>query len=123
VSDTIFDDGTLCTLNSPDSYRSLKVTYPTPATTAVQDSSITPVYSLFPNPAKDEVTLVCNVPFCGGCELDIYDAIGQLVKSMSLPNGAYSMDIDTRSFSSGIYVVAIMDGSEMAYKTKLSIIK
>lgn len=68
-------------------------------------------FTLFPNPAKEEVNLRFTLQNESYIKISVYDASGKLVltqqTSENFPKGEFIKTIDTRSFSPGVYVVSI----------------
>ncbi|WP_265132047.1 S8 family serine peptidase [Chryseobacterium oranimense] len=68
-------------------------------------------FTLFPNPAKEEVNVRFFLQSESAIKISVYDASGKLVStdqsSMKFPKGEFIKTIDTRSFSQGIYMVSI----------------
>jgi len=82
-------------------------------------------FTLFPNPATDEVNIKFTLKTSSDIKISIYDVSGKLIKtdrsSGQFPRGEFLKTIDTRSLQKGIYLVSI-ETSE--YKdTKKLIIK
>ncbi|CEJ67958.1 C5a peptidase precursor [Chryseobacterium oranimense G311] len=68
-------------------------------------------FTLFPNPAKEEVNIRFFLQSESVIKISVYDASGKLVStdqsSTKFPKGEFIKTIDTRSFSQGIYMVSI----------------
>lgn len=68
-------------------------------------------FTLFPNPAKEEVNIRFFLQSESTIKISVYDASGKLVStdqsSTKFPKGEFIKTIDTRSFSQGIYMVSI----------------
>jgi hypothetical protein len=68
-------------------------------------------FTLFPNPAKEEVNIRFFLQSESAIKISVYDASGKLVStdqsSTKFPKGEFIKTIDTRSFSQGIYMVSI----------------
>ncbi|RKS96496.1 S8 family serine peptidase [Chryseobacterium defluvii] len=68
-------------------------------------------FSLFPNPAKEEVNIRFSLQNESAIKISVYDASGKLIltqqSSDNFPKGEYVKTIDTRSLTTGVYVVSI----------------
>ncbi|KMQ63921.1 hypothetical protein ACM40_03885 [Chryseobacterium sp. BLS98] len=68
-------------------------------------------FTLFPNPAKEEVNIRFFLQSESAIKISVYDASGKLIStdqsSTKFPKGEFIKTIDTRSFSQGIYMVSI----------------
>lgn len=73
-------------------------------------------YSISPNPAKNNVTIVINKT--GPVALQLINMAGSIVKKHNLPGGTHS--ISTSDLKKGLYLVRLMDSSE-TYIEKLII--
>lgn len=62
--------------------------------------------ALYPNPARDEVTLTKNTTISLG-EVIVYDTTGRLIKVVDLKNMGQSKTIDISQLQSGIYFLKI----------------
>jgi hypothetical protein len=80
--------------------------------------------SVFPNPANDMATLSFNVKKEIQATVEIIDALGRTVKSISssLASGQQTIAIDLKSFDAGLYSVKVSSGNEFTI-TKLVITK
>jgi hypothetical protein len=65
--------------------------------------SITPIFSIYPNPARDFITLQCNAELIGE-EYRIYDAAGKVVMKGRITST--SVMIDIKNLSAGEYVLS-----------------
>ncbi|WP_445431981.1 S8 family serine peptidase [Chryseobacterium indoltheticum] len=82
-------------------------------------------FTLFPNPAKEEVNIRFTLQNESPIKISIYDASGKLIStdrsSDKFPKGEFIKTIDTRSLQQGVYMVSI---ETFEYKeTKKLIIK
>lgn len=68
-------------------------------------------FTLFPNPAKEEVNIRFFLQSQSSIKISVYDASGKLISSeqssTKFPKGEFIKTIDTRSYSQGIYMVSI----------------
>jgi hypothetical protein len=76
------------------------------------DKNIAQDFILYPNPVADLFTVQFAVH--SSAEIKIYDAMGRAVLSQKV--NAERTVIDISSFSSGIYLVEVNDGSSSAFK-------
>jgi serine protease AprX len=81
-------------------------------------------FTLFPNPAKEEVNLKFFLQSESSIKISVYDASGKLISteqsSSKFPKGEFIKTIDTRSYSRGVYMVSI-ETSEYKETKKLII--
>jgi hypothetical protein len=81
------------------------------ALSATSNSVALEHFTLFPNPAKEEVNIRFFLQSESAIKISVYDASGKLVStdqsSTEFPKGEFIKTIDTRSFSQGIYMVSI----------------
>lgn len=74
-------------------------------------SSASEHFTLFPNPAKEEVNIRFFLKSESSIKISVYDASGKLISSeqssTKFPKGDFIKTIDTRSYSQGIYMVSI----------------
>ena len=72
--------------------------------------------SVFPNPAKDIVTMSVNSskPF-SGCQLSINNMLGQNVyaKDVDLTNGINKLNINVSNLSEGVYIISLQNGKDV----------
>ena len=61
--------------------------------------------TIFPNPFKDNINLKLNTNYN---QLSIYNQLGSLVYQKNI-NGENEINITTKSFSSGIYIVNLIN--------------
>ncbi|MFN8438992.1 MAG: T9SS type A sorting domain-containing protein [Cytophagales bacterium] len=77
-------------------YKIRKITFP-PITVGVQDEYIIHNSNIYPNPAKDKITVVAN----GSELLSIYNAMGNLVHQQTIHG---TQEIDINDLTSGLYL-------------------
>lgn len=74
-------------------------------------SSASEHFTLFPNPAKEEVNIRFFLKSESSIKISVYDASGKLISSeqssTKFPKGDFIKTIDTTSYSQGIYMVSI----------------
>jgi hypothetical protein len=69
--------------------------------------------SVFPNPARNVVTVSWDPHFAAGptMEVSIVSLTGQLLKKASYPSGIHTAELSTASLASGMYVMILSSGS------------
>jgi hypothetical protein len=82
-----------------------------------------PLFELYPNPAKDNCTLVYFLEPGQSGSIEFYNLIGEKVYSTALIQDEISLDFSTESFNEGVYLYRILVNSEVVYTNKLVIIK
>jgi hypothetical protein len=75
--------------------------------------------SIYPNPAKETITFKLNQDNCKIIQIDIYDAVGALVKSQSNCENNLT---DISNLSAGIYFVVVSTDKGIV-KSKFSVVK
>lgn len=88
----------------------------------IQDFEITNIY---PNPAKDMVSINFNLPSAGNVDIAIYDVLGNKITDVYngfLNNGIRSVNFDASNLISGIYYCNVTFNGHKASKV-LNIIK
>ncbi len=75
-----------------------------------QDSEI----NLFPNPAKNRITVSFHSKYIGAASATIFNHLGQRVKAQTLllEGGAFSSGIDLAGLPAGVYFLEIIAGNE-----------
>ncbi len=91
--------------------------------------SVTPVdrplsavgLTLFPNPARDQLTVEVSSRKSGGGSLSLQNALGQVMMSrkVRMTPGKQSWNLDVRSLPAGIYVLAWEAGGERLFRQVL----
>ena len=90
--------------------------------TNVKDNSLPAEYSLsdnYPNPFNPATTIAYSLPKESHVVITVYNAIGQLVKTLvndDKPAGYYSINFNASGLSSGIYFYRLTAGSFTAVK-------
>ncbi len=80
--------------------------------TSVDDRETQDAFVLYPNPANDVFWVELKGTDSQIQHIAVYDAVGQLVRLLSDPNGSVNrVSIDIAGFPSGVYLVAIDAGS------------
>lgn len=78
-----------------------------------------PAFTLFPNPAKDEVHIF--VPKCDGGQLSIYNAAGQFLWETEYLTGDAEYILDTMGWPAGVYFATLVEGGKRVLTRKLVI--
>lgn len=80
-------------------------------------------FSLQPNPSTGILTLACdNVPE-QITQVEIYNTLGQLLTTITLPAYQISTNIDLSSLNAGIYFVQFKQNGTLLQTEKLSLIR
>jgi len=89
-----------------------------PATGITSVKNTENAFEVFPNPASNEVNVSITSANAGSSQINITNALGQVVveKAVSLNAGSNTILIDTKSLASGIYYVTY--GSDKGTETK-----
>ena len=80
-------------------------------------------FSIYPNPASENVELHYNLTESDNGQLEIFSIIGNKVASYVLPSAEESINISVKSFDDGIYMYRFSVNGEMEEEGKLIIIK
>lgn len=82
-------------------------------TLGIKKEAATPQLSIFPNPARNNVTLSFSSNVNTQMQLSVVNAYGRCVASNTwmVAVGTYQQTIDTKAMSNGIYCIRITDGS------------
>lgn len=64
---------------------------------------------IFPNPATHSATVQWNAPAGPGTTLRVYDAVGRLVQTESLPEGATYFSWSCADWPAGVYTVVLLE--------------
>jgi len=67
---------------------------------------------LYPNPATNELNIQSNVVLPHKTKVEIYNALGQLVKTILLDEESSSVKLSTSGLFSGIYFLQINNGEQ-----------
>ncbi|MCB9274559.1 MAG: right-handed parallel beta-helix repeat-containing protein [Lewinellaceae bacterium] len=78
--------------------------------------------SIFPNPAREQVIVQFNAPLLQAGELWVTSLFGRLVERRVLETGLSSVELDTRHFTPGSYLLTISRGGERMGPFKFMII-
>ena len=85
--------------------------------TTIQNTNVLQSWSVFPNPASGTAFINYALVVPAKVSIDLYDVLGnQLyrVVNADLQTGEYNASFDTRKLGSGIYVLKIQAGDQVA---------
>ncbi|MCW3126459.1 MAG: Peptidase family protein [Bacteroidetes bacterium] len=84
--------------------------------TAIRDLDVVQSISTYPNPVKDQLDIKVNAIQATTVTMAIYDVIGNVVstKDVQVNIGANIMTEDVSSYASGVYTIAMYNGSSKA---------
>lgn len=82
-------------------------------TTEIGDNS---QIKVFPNPAKDVLTLEMAQPISSDAVLSIYNAQGQLVSTNTVANPQNNITVKTNDLPSGIYLLSVLSDNQLFTK-------
>lgn len=68
---------------------------------------------VYPNPASDDVTLLLDTKATEAATLNIYNALGQVVTSATLPAGQKLYNTNIGGYAHGIYTVVVRTGNSV----------
>jgi hypothetical protein len=103
---------------SIESFKTITVTQPETAT-GIESVAETGIFA-FPNPAQDQLTVLLKKP-AGSMNIFLYDRFGRLVFMETKSNSGTSLQLSTKEFASGVYLLKIV-GDDQSYSLPLSII-
>jgi len=75
-------------------------------------------FSIFPNPADENVTIAFNNAGITKSTVEFVDAIGQVVSSAVLENAAgnYKQTFDVSNFAKGVYMIHVISNDKTSYQ-------
>jgi hypothetical protein len=87
--------------------------------TAISNNASLPVFSLYPNPAQNNITLSLKNFSTPTIDYELYSAQGVLLKTetINLVDGNQNYKIDLSQLNAGFYFIKIDTGSELLKKT------
>jgi uncharacterized delta-60 repeat protein len=85
----------------------------------IQEAQNAPIFSVFPNPARDQVTVRCEQGSWKGAALQLHDATGRLVRAMTLDNDQETT-ISLADLASGLYIYQVMDKGKLIAHGKIA---
>ena len=73
-------------------------------------------FTIFPNPTKDKLNITMDVEKNSSIELEIYNAMGQVIASDKLKSSnekfSYTMSISEMKLNSGVYFISLINGNK-----------
>jgi len=87
--------------------------------TAVSNKSSVPIFTLYPNPAQNNITLSLKNFSTPSVTYELYDAQGTLLntETINLIDGNQNHKIDLSNLTNGFYFIKVNDGEESFKKT------
>jgi hypothetical protein len=82
------------------------------ATTDARDINFAPLFSIFPNPATDEIQLNLKLAGSETARWMLMDALGRICQSYTLPKATQSLNIDVSGLQPGVYWAVIYQGEK-----------
>ena len=76
------------------------------------------VFTMYPNPAKDLVTLDYNLTVTNAT-VSIYDVTGRLIHDVALNSFSGTNELHVSSYPAGVYLVLVKQGAEVVSSSKL----
>ncbi len=78
------------------------------------------VFSMYPNPAKDEVTIQYDLGF-SNATLVLYDLSGRAIYKNLVTSSTGDLQLNTSSYQAGVYIVVVKQNDAILLQQKLSI--
>ncbi len=96
-----------------------------PETDVLLTNTAQPVFTLYPNPAHNDVHIVYTAADRDAevAEVLVFDIMGRIVARRVLPQGVVEQIISTDTFAPGTYYCAVQQGSVLSKRLPLVIIK
>jgi hypothetical protein len=82
-----------------------------------------PKFSLYPNPATDQVTLSFGSKINNDYLLKVYDRFGKQLHSQNIEQGTQYLTFDTQSYINGFYFIQVESKEKIITRKKLIIMK
>lgn len=76
------------------------------------------VFSLYPNPAKDLVTIAYDLNI-EKATVEVYDISGRSINQYYLPSTNGELQLNTSSYQSGVYIVVVKENNTILQQQKL----
>jgi hypothetical protein len=96
---------------------------PAQDTTVSLTASLVEFVKVFPNPAKDEISLVYYAHTEGQVQFEITDQLGEIVKEEKIAEGINFEKYPTGNISNGVYYWKLKDSNRLIKAGKIVIIK
>lgn len=84
------------------------------ACTGLTELPLTPVFSVYPIPASNQITIKTTNGL-KDLQLNIFNSLGQFIKTVEYKKGMENITIDTQLFARGMYLLKVEDASETTY--------
>ncbi|MDP8206431.1 MAG: S8 family serine peptidase [Candidatus Electryonea clarkiae] len=84
------------------------------------------IEALYPAPLGNNAIIRFSVPYERWIEIKLYDVLGRevaLIEKGKYPAGSYSLPINARNISNGVYFITLFDGSHLKATKKIVFIK
>ncbi|MCE3295672.1 MAG: hypothetical protein K0R65_1386 [Crocinitomicaceae bacterium] len=94
----------------------VRLNYHDPQSVSVNELKSASGLSVYPNPAKDKVSVNFNVSKEAAVKIELTDLAGKVVssKTMTASEGAHSVELETRNVSNGVYVLNLVTEGEIS---------
>lgn len=76
------------------------------------------VFTMYPNPVKDVVTLQYDLAV-NNAEVTIFDVTGRLIQNVVLNSVIGSSELNVSAYPAGVYLVLVKQGAEVVSSSKL----
>lgn len=76
------------------------------------------VFTMYPNPAKDVVSLAYNLTD-SNATISIYDVTGRFIHSMDLNSSSVTNELNVSAYPAGVYLVLVKQGAAVVSSSKL----
>lgn len=97
------------------------VTTYNPASGITESGSTGALFSMYPNPADEQVTLEFHAPLESTTQLRIVNSLGQVVRNEELAQQLSSVQLSVTDLSAGLYFISLESASGKTVTGKLSI--
>ena len=76
--------------------------------------ALTTELSIFPNPSSEKVSIEFQLTESGNCLLEIYNPLGQIIRSWKIENANQSnrIDLNLKDWEKGLYRVNLISGNK-----------
>jgi hypothetical protein len=76
------------------------------------------VFTMYPNPAKDVVTLQYDLAVANAT-VEVFDLTGRLIKNVALNSFSGTNELNVSAYPAGIYLVLVKQGAAVVSSSKL----